>query len=164
MSNFVKFTNIVLRLQLLQHEKPTLGSNYFALLSTYCGCDSSLLLDILRHYFRYLFDVCGLSPAYYLTSASFALDCALYNSKSPPSYQKPLEIEVLNEQVYREYEKSLIGGFSLTNCNYNHFRGLEIGPSTEVSEAEVRLLHFIDVNRYRNIMTTTFHVPHYQGR
>ena len=121
------------------------ANNYFDMLNLYCGTDCAFLLDVCFFYYSYLYGLCGLSPIYYLTSASYALDVALFNSTTPPLYKRPLQIPILDESIYDLYSKSLIGGFSFTNANHCFFRSLEIEDG-EVDIDHIRQFFFIDVN------------------
>ena len=121
--------------------------NYLQLLIVYVATDTSLLLDCLNCYFGYLFGLSGLSPIYFLTNASFALEAALFNGRDPVDEHKPLKIELPTKKVHDLCGKALRGGFSFTNCNFNYYRGLELeadyGP---VPLDRTKNMHYLDVN------------------
>ena len=122
--------------------------NYLQLLIVYVATDTSLLLDCLSCYFDYLYGLSGLSPVYFLTNASFALEAVLFNSKDPINKQQLLKIELPSKKIHDLYGKALRGGFSFTNCNFNYFRGLELLETNDcpVSQDRTKNMLYMDVN------------------
>ena len=120
--------------------------NYLQLLIVYVATDTTLLADTINYYFNYLFNLSGLSPAYFLTNASFALESALFNCKDPLDNSKLLQIELPDKKVHDLYSKALRGGYSFTNSNFCYFRGLELSVDNPVPLERTKNMVYVDVN------------------
>ena len=122
------------------------AKNYFQLLILYSGLDSTFLCDSLNFYFNYIFSVSGLTPICFVTNASFALEAAIFNSRSPFNKSKPLQIEIPSKKIHDIYALGHRGGFSFLNSNYCQFRHLEVNKSNDVPEEYIKAFTLHDVN------------------
>ena len=133
---------------------------YFTLFKIYAALDASLGFDICSFYFNFLYKVCGLYPTHFLTSASFGLHSALFNSKDPHSKNKPLRIEILPEYLSNTYSAGLVGGFSFVSANWTEFNSLELPKAEEknaVPDSHVRLCTYQDINCLYSSILGTYH-------
>ena len=122
------------------------AKNYFQLLILYSGLDSTFLCDSLKFYFNYIFSVSGLTPICFVTNASFALEAAIFNSRSPFNKSKPLQIEIPSKKIHDIYALGHRGGFSFLNSNYCQFRHLEVNKTNDVPEEYIKAFTLHDVN------------------
>jgi hypothetical protein len=69
-----------------------------------------------------------------MTISSVALSSMLYNVKDPINQQRLLQLPLLNDEIYQNFEESLLGGYSVTNSQYAHFNnGLNLEEERVVS-------------------------------
>ena len=117
------------------------------LLVVYAGIDSAVTADILIFYFDHLYHVTNIYPAYYSTSASYALASGLFNSKDLKNQNKPLRLPLIDERFALLYAKGLTGGYSFTSANYCSFTNLETKTHTQNPfDKTLRLGVLFDVN------------------
>ena len=60
-----------------------------------------------------------------MTGSSYAIQACLLNCSDPELPYKKLFLPFLPEEIYQEFEKSLLGGYSTTQAfyvNFNHGR------------------------------------------
>ena len=119
---------------------------YFDVLALYAGADGSILSDVLAYYYGYIYAISGLDPFQYSTAASFALQSALFNSKSPYDDSKPLEIHVPSKNVAKTLALGLRGGYAFVNANLCEFRHLEVEQTNSVPFNLIKQISFEDIN------------------
>ena len=96
--------------------------------------DCTELADAVYFFFNKLFLTCNLFPLWFVTLSSYALQASLLNSSLPEAPERKLFLPFLNERVYCEYEKRLLGGFSTTQAYYAHFNHARISPTDDMKQ------------------------------
>ena len=119
---------------------------YFDVLALYAGADGSVLSDVLSYYYGYIYAVSGLDAFQYPTAASFSLQSALFNSKSPYNDNDPLEIHVPSKKIAKTFSLGLRGGYAFVNANLCEFRHLEVEQTNSVPPNLIKQISFEDVN------------------
>lgn len=119
----------------------------YTMVLIYSSFDASLTLDIISFYFDYLYKLCNIYPSYYGTCAGYAINSALFNSRSPDNHRLKLEIPYLTEEFDRIFSKGLRGGFCISNSNYTQFSNLKLTKHpNDPPDNHVRICSLIDVN------------------
>ena len=78
-----------------------------------------MLADMTVYHFERMFKICHLWPGYYITISQYALDSALFNTKSPTQKNEQLKLPVLTQEVSETFSAALIGGYSSVNSVFH---------------------------------------------
>lgn len=138
------------------------AQSYFDLLKLYSGADSTILADVLSFYYGYIYAVSGLDAIQFPTSASFSLQSALFNSKSPYNNNKRLKLQVPSKKIAKIYALGLRGGYAFVNANLCEFRHLETEQTNSVPPEFIKQVSFEDLNGlYSSLLRQRIIIGHY---